>query len=142
MVSALRRVTLGQSLRSRYRIVDNAGNLHWIVIVADPMTDESGVALGAAGYFIDVTQAVQVGVTAAVSDIATSRAVIEQAKGVLIAAYGVSADDAFTLLVQRSQDANIKVKDIAAQLVDALSEGSAKLRTRVDAVLRTVSARN
>ena len=77
------------------------------------MKDESGAILGAAGYFVDVTESVRAGVTAAVSDFANSRAVIEQAKGVLIAAYGVSADDAFAILVQRSQDSNIKVKDIA-----------------------------
>ena len=132
MVAELRRVVLGQPLSSRYRIVDNAGNLHWIAIVADQMKDESGAILGAAGYFVDVTESVRAGVTAAVSDFANSRAVIEQAKGVLIAAYGVSADDAFAILRQRSQDSNIKVKDIAAQLVAALSGGSAKLRTRVD----------
>ena len=80
------------------------------------------------------------GVTAAVSDFAKSRALIEQAKGVLIAAYGVNADDAFSILRQRSQDSNIKVKDIAAQLVAALSGGSAKLRTRVDDVLRIAAA--
>ncbi len=135
----LRRVTLGQSPRSCYRIVDKAGSLHSIVIVADRMTDDSGVPLGAAGYFIDVTEAVRLGVTVAVSDIVTSRAVVEQAKGVIMTAYGVSADDAFTLLVQRSQDTNIKVKDIATQLIEALSEGLANCR-RVDAVLRTVSA--
>jgi PAS domain S-box-containing protein len=138
MVAELRRVVLGQPLCSRYRIVDNAGNLLWIAIVAEQLKDESGAILGAAGYFVDVTEAVRAGVTAAVSDIAKSRGVIEQAKGVLIAAYGISADEAFAILVQRSQDSNIKVKDVAGQLVAELSEGSAKLRTRVDDVLRTV----
>ncbi len=142
MVAELRRVVLGQSLSSRYRIVDSAGNLHWIAIVADQMKDESGAILGAAGYFVDVTESVRAGVTAAVSDFASSRALIEQAKGVLIAAYGVSADDAFAILRQRSQDSNIKVKDIAAQLVAALSGGSANLRTRVDDALRTVAAQS
>ena len=142
MVAELRRVVLGQSLSSRYRIVDNAGNLRWIAIVADQMKDESGAILGAAGYFVDVTESVRAGVTAAVSDFANSRALIEQAKGVLIAAYGVSADDAFAILRQRSQDSNIKVKDIAAQLVAALSGGSAKLRTRVDDLLRIAAAQS
>jgi PAS domain S-box-containing protein len=138
MVAELRRVVLGQSLCSRYRIVDNVGKLRWIAIVAEQLKDESGAVLGAAGNFVDVTEAVRAGVTAAVSEIANSRGVIEQAKGVLIAAYGVSADDAFALLVHRSQDSNIKVKDIAGHLVASLSEGSAKLRTRVDDVFRTV----
>ena len=140
MAAELRRVALGQSLSSRYRIVDQAGNLRWIAIVADQTEDESGAILGAAGYFVDVTESVRVGVTAAVSEFANSRALIEQAKGVLIAAYGMSADDAFAILRQRSQDSNTKVRDIAAELVAALSGGSAKLRTRVDDLLRTVAA--
>ena len=140
MAAELRRVVLGQSLSSRYRIVDKVGNLRWIAIVADPMEGESGAILGAAGYFVDVTDAVRAGVTVAVSDFAKSRALIEQAKGVLIAAYGVNADDAFSILRQRSQDSNIKVRDIAAQLVAVLSGGSAKLRNRVDDVLRAVAA--
>jgi PAS domain S-box-containing protein len=138
MVAELRRVVLGQPLCSRYRIVDSVGQLRWIAIVTGQLKDESGAVLGASGNFVDVTEPVRVGVTAAVSEIANSRGVIEQAKGVLIAAYGVSADDAFAILVQRSQDSNIKVKDIAAQLVAALSGGSAKLRTRVDDLLRIV----
>ena len=142
MVAELRRVVLGQSLSSRYRIVDKAGNLRWIAIVADQIKDDSGAVLGAAGYLVDVTESVRAGLTAAVSDFANSRALIEQAKGVLIAAYGVSADDAFAILRQRSQDSHIKVKDIAAQLVAALSGGSAKLRIRVDDLLRTVAAQS
>jgi hypothetical protein len=136
----LRRLVLGQALSTRYRIVDSVGKLHWIVLIADQMKDESGAVVGAAGHFIDVTEAVRVGVTAAVSEFATSRALIEQAKGVLMVAYGGSADDAFATLVQRSQHANVKVKDIATQLVSAITEGSARLRIRVDDVLRTVAA--
>lgn len=139
MVAEFRRVSSGQPLRTRYRIFDKSGNLHQIVLISEQLEDESGAALGAAGYLIDVTEAVRTGITAAVSDIANSRGVIEQAKGVLIAAYGVSADDAFAILVQRSQDTNVKVKDIAGQLIAALSTGSAKLRTQVDDVLRTVA---
>ena len=47
-----------------------------------------------------------------------SRAVIEQAKGVLMAERRVSADDAFQLLVGLSQDTNRKLRDVAAALVE------------------------
>jgi len=47
-----------------------------------------------------------------------SRAVIEQAKGILIAQHGGSADDAFNRLRQLSQHSNIKVRDVAKRLVD------------------------
>jgi GAF domain-containing protein len=46
-----------------------------------------------------------------------SRAVIEQAKGVVHAELGVSTDEAFRLLSRASQNTNQKVRDIAAKLV-------------------------
>ena len=47
-----------------------------------------------------------------------SRAVIEQAKGILVAEYGCSPDAAFQRLSLLSQNTNKKVKDIAAGLVE------------------------
>ncbi len=47
-----------------------------------------------------------------------SRAVIEQAKGILVAEYGYSPDVAFKRLSVMSQNTNRKVKDIAADLVE------------------------
>lgn len=46
-----------------------------------------------------------------------SRAVIEQAKAILQAEFGVSPDEAFRLLSQMSQRRNRKVRQIAAELV-------------------------
>jgi GAF domain-containing protein len=46
-----------------------------------------------------------------------SRAVIEQAKGVLIERYKVTQEDAFTLLTHASQNTNVKLRDIAEELV-------------------------
>ena len=46
-----------------------------------------------------------------------SRAVIDQATGILMARHGITADAAFALLVRRSQDTNTKLNQIASQLV-------------------------
>jgi GAF domain-containing protein len=46
-----------------------------------------------------------------------SRAVIEQAKGRLMERHGIDEDQAFTLLTRTSQNTNIKLRDIAAELV-------------------------
>ncbi len=46
-----------------------------------------------------------------------SRAVIEQAKGMLMAAQRCDEDEAFQLLVRASQRENIKLRDIAARIV-------------------------
>jgi GAF domain-containing protein len=46
-----------------------------------------------------------------------SRAIIEQAKGVLIARLGCDADRAFQLLVQQSQHENRKLREVAVETV-------------------------
>jgi GAF domain-containing protein len=48
----------------------------------------------------------------------TSRAVIDQAKGVIMGARRVTADEAFTLLVEKSQRDNVKLRDLATRFVD------------------------
>lgn len=46
-----------------------------------------------------------------------SRAVIEQAKGILMGSNKLTADQAFAMLVRQSQYDNIKVRDLAARIV-------------------------
>ena len=47
-----------------------------------------------------------------------SRAVIEQAKGIIMADKHVDADEAFDQLVQLSQQLNMKLRDVASRLVE------------------------
>jgi GAF domain-containing protein len=51
----------------------------------------------------------------------THRAVIEQAKGIIMSTMRCSADDAFDVLVQQSQRENRKLRDIAAEIVSRAS---------------------
>ena len=51
------------------------------------------------------------------NDAMASRSVIDQARGILIANTGCSAEQAFDLLKQQSQHENIKLRDIPAQIV-------------------------
>ena len=53
-----------------------------------------------------------------------SRAVIDQAKGILMGRHGLAADAAFDLLSKESQLANRKLRDIAQDLVDEVQRGS------------------
>lgn len=53
----------------------------------------------------------------------SARAVIEQAKGVLMARTGVGADEAFAQLSRLSQDANVKLRVLAGRLVEETSAG-------------------
>ena len=52
-----------------------------------------------------------------------SRAVIEQAKGIVMADRRCTADEAFRILAKVSQDTNRKLRDVAAALVDRAAEG-------------------
>nr|WP_083471495.1 ANTAR domain-containing protein [Kibdelosporangium phytohabitans] len=47
----------------------------------------------------------------------TCRAVIDQAKGIIMAAHRFPADEAFAVLVERSQCVNIKLRELATRFV-------------------------
>jgi transcriptional regulator with GAF, ATPase, and Fis domain len=47
-----------------------------------------------------------------------SRAIIEQAKGILMARHGISADDAFRRLARESQNTNTRLRDLAERITD------------------------
>lgn len=47
-----------------------------------------------------------------------ARAVIDQAKGILMTIRQISADEAFVLLVAQSQRENVKLRDVAVRFVD------------------------
>lgn len=53
-----------------------------------------------------------------------SRTVIDQAKGILMAREGMSADEAFATLLRASQSGNVKVRDIAQKLVLSAQTGA------------------
>lgn len=47
-----------------------------------------------------------------------SRAVIDQAKGIVMAVHRVTAEEAFAMLVDRSQRENVKLRDLAERFID------------------------
>ena len=121
VAAVLQMVLLGEPFGSRHRIIDTAGHTLWVVVVGDRMLDHDGAVTGTSGFYIDVTEALQSDITSVVSEVAASRAHIEQAKGVLMAAYGISAERAFDILVWRSQETNIKVREFAARFLAAVT---------------------
>ena len=52
-----------------------------------------------------------------------TRAVIEQAKGMLIAAHGCTPEEAFQMLSESSQRSNRKLRDVAKAMVDRAQSG-------------------
>jgi ANTAR domain/PAS fold len=142
----------GESFSSRHRFIDTGGGMHDAIVVADRIVDESGAVLGTAGYYIDLTDTFdearfetrQEVLDEALPDLFENRAAIEQAKGVLIAVYRVSADQAFRVLQWRSQETNIKLRALAKQLVNevvSLPPPSATVQSQFDHILLTVHER-
>lgn len=106
---------------SRHRIRTKNGETRSVVVVGEVVTDDNGEVVATRGFYIDVTESVRTEVQREIGEqldaIVVNRAVIEQAKGMLMAFYQVNADAAFEILRWRSQELNIKVHDVAAEIV-------------------------
>ncbi|MDF2825211.1 MAG: RNA-binding protein with domain, partial [Mycobacterium sp.] len=102
----------------RHRIIDTAGAVRDVAVVGHPLHD-NGRVVGTQGFYLDVTpgeEMRQQSISAAVADIAENRALIEQAKGMLMLVYRLDADQAFGLLKWRSQETNTRLRSLAEQL--------------------------
>lgn len=95
-----------RAFSTRHRIIDVQGRIHEVIVVAE--------------LYVDVTfppEERESFISEAVAEIAANRAVIEQVKGILMMVYRIDADAAFDLLKWRSQEANIKLRLLAEQLL-------------------------
>jgi hypothetical protein len=109
-----------KTFSTRHRIIDTKGAVHSVVVIGDQLYDEGGELIGTHGFYVDVTPSGaqhEDMVTAAVAEIAENRATIEQVKGMLMLVYRVDADAAFELLKWRSQEANVKLRILAEQVL-------------------------
>jgi len=59
-----------------------------------------------------------------------SRAVIEQAKGIVMAQNRCDAETAFSILRRASQGRNDKIRDLASELVERIADGARDNRPR------------
>ncbi|MEV0078271.1 PAS and ANTAR domain-containing protein [Nocardia neocaledoniensis] len=120
-----RTIAEGAPFSSRHRFLDTAGRVHTVMVLADRVLDDHGEPVATTGYYLDLSDTVDAAaataageaVDEAMTGVVAARAVIEQAKGVLMRMYRIDADQAFKVLVWRSQEANIKLRDIAAQVI-------------------------
>jgi ANTAR domain len=74
----------------------------------------AGEAIGIASEYGEARRTAQ-----QLRDAADSRAVVDQAKGILMHALGCSADEALQRMRQVSQAANVKVTDIATRVIES-----------------------
>ena len=77
-------------------------------------TDEGHDAMQQRSEVVDL-QAEVSGLRAAMA----TRAIIEQAKGLIIASMGVDAEQAFELLIRQSQAENVKLHVVAERLISS-----------------------
>jgi PAS domain S-box-containing protein len=106
---------------SRHRIRTTTGEIRKVVVVGEPVTDADGRVVATRGFYIDVTESfdadLQNSISVELPVIVSHREVIEQAKGMLMVIYQLSADAAFELLKWRSQELNVKLFSVAEKLV-------------------------
>jgi PAS domain S-box-containing protein len=109
-----------QAFRSRHRILDTRGKVLNVAVLGDELRDENGRVIGTYGFYVDLTKedrAQQNHLTSELASVSEQRSVIEQAKGMLMMVYKIDSDAAFDLLKWRSQDANVKLRTLAEQVV-------------------------
>ncbi|MBN0039540.1 PAS and ANTAR domain-containing protein [Cellulosimicrobium cellulans] len=131
----------GEPFSSVHRIMDAHGKERYLVIVGQGRRDpDTGEVVELLGYFVDITATVAAGgEERAHRDIAAAaagRGPIEQAKGVLVTAYGICPEEAFGLLKRASNDKNVRLRDLARVVVDEAMRSGADCAERVDALLR------
>ncbi len=109
---------------SRHRIRTTTGAIRNVVVVGDLITDDDGTVIATSGFYIDITEAIHGDIQQQVGEelevIVADRAVIEQAKGMLMVIYSVDEDAAFEILRWRSQSLNVKLHSVAAALIGQL----------------------
>ncbi len=104
------------------RAADDGGEPAPLLAVSAPVTDSAG-ELSAIVHRVEAVTAPHPLLEQARTELEqlrealVTRAVIDQAKGIVMARQGVGPDGAFAVLVRESQHRNVKVRQIAAELV-------------------------
>ncbi|MFF2268601.1 PAS and ANTAR domain-containing protein [Cellulosimicrobium cellulans] len=131
----------GAPFSSVHRIMDAHGGERFLVVVGQGRRDhETGEVTELVGYFVDVTRTVadnaQERARRDIAAAAETRGVIEQAKGVVVAAYGVHPDEAFARLKHASNNRNVPLRELARLVVHEGVRGGPDSVEHVDGLLR------
>lgn len=135
----------GEPFSSQHRIVDVKGTVVPVVVIADILHSPDGKRLGTFGYYV-ADSGGSVGrrgrtnrVHMDIDEMVRRRATIERVKGALMLAYRIDEQQAFDLLVWRSQETNIKLYALAAAIETRLVDVDVPSRARssLDRILLT-----
>jgi hypothetical protein len=113
--------TTGGPLSVYLALIDAAGRARKVLVSGDLIRDD-GKPVGVWALVVDLSRSIHDDThrtaNEAVAASALSRAVIEQAKGILMGRAGLDATEAFERISQRSQTTNRKVVVIAQEIID------------------------
>lgn len=137
----------GEAFSVSYRIVRADGIERRVVLVGEGRSLAASETIDTVeGYYLDLTEDFEAEgdemAQAAVAASAESRAVIEQAKGVLMLGFGLEDDAAFAMLRWWSRNRNIKIRELATALTAWATSGrgtDARLRHALDAALHDLT---
>ena len=139
----------GEAFSVSYRINCADGVERRVVLVCEGGMCEDDVVNSIEGYYVDLTRDFDEEGAAlaneAIAASAESRATIEQAKGSLMLAYGLDADQAFAMLQWWSSSRNVKIRELAERLVETARSGGAtdtSVRNGFDALLHDIAYRH
>lgn len=115
----------GEPFSCYHRVIDRRDRVRSVLSVGHGIKDDAGRVVRVEGYFVDLTEVrrseTQAEVETALARIAEHRETIDQAKGMVMLATGCDAAAAFGTLRRHSQNANIKLHEVARRLVEAIS---------------------
>lgn len=135
----------GRPFSSRHRIIDTHGRVRPVLVIAERLHAETAEIVGTEGLYVDLSDVDDnATVDAAIADFTEHRAIIEQAKGILMVTYSISAERAFDILVWRSQETNTKLRTLVTQVIADFTgdlQVPGDIRERADHLLLTAHRR-
>lgn len=136
-------VQTSMSCSMAYRLVRADGTERRVVLVGESSVTTAGASFE--GFYLDLTAEFDVeteDATRSAFENLEQRAVIEQAKGILMLVYGIDDQAAFAMLRWWSRNRNTKVRDLAQRLVTTVSADNlvpSDAKTAVDALLHDIT---
>jgi len=108
-----------------HRIIDAQERVRYVLSVGRGLVGPHGKVEQVTGFFVDLTEVrrseTQHEVDVALVEIAKTRSVIDQAKGIVMVGAGCDADAAFAILRRCSSHQNVKVNELARRVVERAS---------------------
>lgn len=108
-----------------HRILDAGRRERHVLLAGSTRHDTGGSSVQLHGFVADLTAArrddLEPAIDGAIGEMMVNRATIEQAKGAIMLAYGITADAAFEILRTASQTGNTKLHELAERFVALLA---------------------